>query len=190
MKNSFLTLSLLALVTIGLQSQDVWKLDKTHSKFTFTVVHLGLAEVDGVFKEYEATITTTESDFSDAVIVASADLTTVDTNNGGRNAHLQRDDMFDTANHPTLKFMSTGIEKVDDKNFRVTGDLTIKGTTKSVDLNLRLIGTGKNPRSQKDLAGFKMTGTINRTDFGVGGMPSMMVSHEVELSASGEFIKQ
>ena len=190
MKNSLLTFLVLVMMAIGSQAQDVWKLDKNHAKMSFTVVHLGLSEVDGVFKEYEATITTSEPDFSDAVLVATADLTTVDTNNGGRNAHLQKDDMFDTANHPTLKFMSTGIEKVDDKNFTVTGDLTIKGITKSVDLNLKLMGTATHPRNQKEMAGFKLTGTINRTDFEVGKMPSMMVSHDVELSASGEFIKQ
>lgn len=190
MKNAFLFAFALILATTGIDAQTVWKLDKAHSKMTFTVVHLSMSEVDGVFKDYEATITATQPDFSDAVIEATADLKTLDTNNNGRDAHLQRDDMFDTENHPTLKFKSTGIQKVDDKNFKVTGDLTIKGTTKSVDLDLKLLGTGKNPRSQADMAGFKLTGTINRTDFGVGNMPSLMVSHDVELTASGEFIKQ
>ena len=190
MKNVLFLAVAIILNSLSVDAQSVWKLDKTHSKMTFTVVHLSMSEVDGVFKDYEATITATAEDFSDAVIEASADLKTVDTNNNGRNGHLQKEDMFDTANHPTLSFKSTSVEKVDDKNFKVTGDLTIKGVTKSVNLDLRLLGAGKHPRSQKDMAGFKLTGTINRTDFGVGNMPSMMVSHDVELSASGEFVKQ
>ena len=87
-------------------------------------------------------------------------------------------------------FKSTGIEKVSDGKFTLTGDLTIKGVTKAITLNMTLLGKGVNQRSQKDMAGFKVTGTIDRTDFGVGGMPSMMVGNEVAITASGEFVKQ
>ena len=178
------------LFAINLQAQDTWKMDKAHAKMTFTVTHLSLSEVDGVFKDFEASITTSKEDFSDAVFEASADLTTVSTNNEKRDAHLQKEDMFDTANHPKLTFKSSGIEKVEDKKYKLKGDLTIKGVTKAVELNLTLMGTMEHPRSKKQMAGFKVSGTINRTDFGVGQMPAMAVSHEVELRASGEFILQ
>lgn len=190
MKKVLFFIVTLLVSTLAINAQSVYKLDKAHSSMSFTVVHLSMSEVDGVFKDYEATITTNKEDFSDAVIEASADLTTVSTNNKGRDGHLQKDDMFDTANHPKLTFKSTAIEKVDDKNFKVTGDLTIKGTTKSVTLDLKLLGTGEHRRSKKPMAGFKITGTINRTDFGVGNMPAMMVGEEVELRASGEFVQQ
>jgi len=190
MKKTLFTLAFLALTFVTINAQTVWTLDKAHSKMAFTVVHLTMSEVDGVFKEYEATITASNPDFSDAVVEATADLTTLDTNNSGRNDHLQKDDMFDTANHPSLHFKSTSIKKVDEKMFKLTGDLTIKGITKSVSLDFKLLGTGQNPRSKKDMAGFKLTGTIDRTDFGVGNMPAMMVGHDVVLTASGEFIKQ
>ena len=98
--------------------------------------------------------------------------------------------MFDTANHPKLTFKSTAIEKVADKNFKVTGDLTIKGMTKEVTLDLKLLGTGVHRRSKKTMAGFKLTGMVNRTDFGVGKMPAMAVGEEVVLRASGEFVQQ
>lgn len=168
--------------------QTSWKLDKVHSKMTFTVTHLSMSEVDGVFKDYDVTITAANPDFSDAVVEMTADLKTVDTNNEMRNGHLQKDDMFDTANHPTLSFKSTGIKKIAEKKFALTGDLTMKGVTKPVTLDFILLGTGKDRRSQKDMAGFKVSGIINRTDFGVGNMPALVVGHEVELRASGEFV--
>ena len=70
------------------------------------------------------------------------------------------------------------------------GDLTMKGITKPVVLDLTLIGTGENQRSKKPMAGFKVTGTVKRTDFGVGTMPGLVVSEDVELVASAEFVKQ
>ena len=172
------------------QAQNVYKLDKSHATMTFTVTHLGLSEIDGVFKSFDATITASEEDFSDAIFEVSADLTTVTTNQGGRDKHLQKEDLFDTANHPNLMFKSTAIEKIADNNFKLTGDLTIKGVTKPVTLDLILMGTAVHPRSKKNLAGFKVSGTVKRTDYGVGQMPAMVVAEEVVLRASGEFVKQ
>ena len=185
-----LLLVVTALGTLSTQAQNTWKVDKAHAKMTFTVTHLGLSEVDGVFKDFDATVTASNEDFSDAVFEVNADLTTVTTYNEGRDKHLKEEDIFDTANHPKLQFKSTSIEKVDDKNFKLSGDLTIKGVTKVVTLDLKVLGTGENPYSKKKLAGFKVSGIINRTDFGVGQMPSMVVGNEVELRASGEFILQ
>ena len=188
MKKTFLFFSLM--LTFQALAQKTWKLDPAHAKMTFTVTHLGLSEIDGVFQEFGATITHTEEDFSDAKFEATANLKSVSTNNERRDAHLQRDDMFDTENHPNLVFKSTAIEKIDEKKYKLRGDLSIKGVTKSVDLDLTLMGTAEHPRSKKQMAGFKVTGTVNRSDFGVGNMPAMMVSHKVELRASGEFIME
>ena len=182
-----LTLSSIYLVRA---QESIWKIDMTHSKMTFTVTHLSLSEVDGVFKDFSATITSSKEDFSDAVFEGSADLTNVTTNNERRDAHLQREDMFNTQEYPTLTFKSTGIKKTGENTFKLTGNLSIKGITKEVVLDLKLVGTGAHPRSKKEMAGFKVTGTINRTDFGVGNMPSMMVSEDVELVLSGQFVKE
>lgn len=190
MKRALFFIATFMLTTFMVTAQSVYKMDKAHASMSFTVTHLGMSEIDGVFKDFGATITTSKEDFSDAVVEASADLTTVSTNNGGRDGHLQKEDMFDTANHPKLTFKSTNIEKIDDSNFKLTGDLTIKGTTKSVTLDLKLLGTGEHRRSKKPMAGFKLTGMVNRTDFGVGKMPGMMVGEEVALRASGEFVQQ
>ena len=168
-------------------AQSAWTADKAHTKLGFTVTHLSISEVDGTFKSFEAKITSSKEDFSDAVFEFSADIASVTTGNGMRDGHLQKEDMFDAAKFPKMTFKSTGISKVADKKYQLTGDLTIKGVTKKVTLNLVLLGTSMDQRSNKKVAGFKASGYIKRTDFGVGGMPSMVVSEDVELRASGEF---
>ncbi|HAK80187.1 MAG TPA: polyisoprenoid-binding protein [Runella sp.] len=178
------------LVSFATFAQTTWKVDKAHAKLGFTVTHLLMSEVDGNFKTFDATITSSKEDFSDASFELTADLATASTDNEGRDAHLKRADMFDVANHPTLTFKSTSISKVADKKYKLNGNLTIKGVTKPVSLDLTLTGVGKDGRTQKPKVGFKAVGTIKRTDFGVGGMPSAVVSEEVELRALGEFNQQ
>ena len=161
--------------------------DKAHAKVGFVVTHLGISEVDGMFKAFDAKVTSSKEDFSDAVFEFSADIASITTNNEMRDGHLQKPDMFDAAQFPKMTFKSTGITKVSDKKFKLTGDLTMKGVTKPVTLDMVVLGTTMDKRANKLVAGFKVTGTVKRTDFGVGGMPSMMVSEDVELRASGEF---
>jgi polyisoprenoid-binding protein YceI len=182
-KITILAFALLASVASFAQK---WSLDKAHAKMTFTVTHLMMSEVDGVFKSFDATVTSSKEDFSDAVFELTADLKQVTTNQENRDAHLQRDDMFDTAKFPTLSFKSTGITTAGPKKYKLNGNLTIKGVTKPVTLDLTLVGTGA-ARDGKKLVGFKVTGAVKRTDFGVGTMPGAVVADEVELRASGEF---
>ena len=179
-----LVLSLLASVSSFAQT---WSVDKAHAKVNFTVTHLMLSEVDGTFKSFDAKLTSSKEDFSDAVFEFTIDAKSVNTNQENRDAHLNRADMFDTEKYPTITYKSTGIKSVGPKKFQLTGDLTIKGVTKPVTVDLTLVGTGQN-RQGKKLVGFKASGTINRTAFGVGAMPAAVVSEEVELRASGEFV--
>jgi polyisoprenoid-binding protein YceI len=186
MKNLIICLVLLLTVATSNYAQS-WSVDKAHAKLNFTVTHLGLAEVDGSFKSIDCKVTSSKEDFSDAVFELTADTKSVTTNNEMRDGHLQKPDMFDTEKFPTLTFKSTSISKVADKKYKLVGDLTIKGVTKSYSLDLTLMGSMVDKRSNKPKVGFKATGTIKRTDFGVGTMPSMMVSEDIELRASGEF---
>lgn len=183
-KISFL---LFALCTSVVAFAQTYNVDKAHAKVGFVVTHLAISEVDGMFKTFDAKVTTTKEDFSDAIFEFSADIASITTNNGGRDEHLQKPDIFDAAQFPKMTFKSTGITKVSDKKFKLTGNLTMKGVTKSVTLDMVHMGSTVDKRSSKKVAGFKITGTIKRTDFGVGGMPSMIVSEEIELRASGEF---
>jgi polyisoprenoid-binding protein YceI len=181
-----ITILAIALLASFASFAQKWSLDKAHAKMTFTVTHLLMSEVDGVFKNFDASVTSSKEDFSDAVFELTADLKQVTTNQEMRDAHLQRDDMFDTAKFPTLTFKSTGITAVGPKKYKLAGNLTIKGVTKPVTLDLTLVGTGA-ARDGKKLVGFKVTGAVKRTDFGVGAMPGAVVADEVELRASGEF---
>jgi len=164
-----------------------WSADKAHSKVNFTVTHLMLSEVDGSFKNFDASITSSKEDFSDAVFELTADVKSVNTNNEMRDGHLQKPDMFDSEKFPTITFKSTSVKSVGPKKFQLTGDLTMKGVTKPVTLDLTVVGTSTN-RQGKKLVGVKLAGTVNRTAFGVGAMPAAVVSEEVELRASGEFV--
>lgn len=169
---------------------QTWNVDKAHSKLGFTVTHLMISEVDGNFKTFDATIKSSKEDFSDAVFEVSADVNSLNTDNENRDKDLKGASGFDVEKHPKLTFKSTSISKVDAKKYKITGDLTLKGVTKPVTLEMTLLGMGKNMRTQKPKAGFKITGTIKRTDFGVGGMPAAVVGEDVELRAVGEFEQQ
>jgi polyisoprenoid-binding protein YceI len=182
-KITVLAIALLASVASYAQK---WTVDKAHAKMTFTVTHLMMSEVDGVFKSFDATITSSKEDFSDAVFELTADMKQVSTNQEMRDGHLQKDDMFDTAKFPTMTFKSTSITPAGAKKYKLVGNLTLKGVTKPVTLDLTLVGTGTN-RQGKKLVGFKVAGSVKRTDFGVGAMPGAVVAEEVELRASGEF---
>jgi polyisoprenoid-binding protein YceI len=181
-----ITVLAIALLVSAASYAQKWTVDKAHAKMTFTVTHLLMSEVDGVFKSFDANITSSKEDFSDAIFELSADMKQVTTNQEMRDAHLQRDDIFDTAKFPTMTFKSTSIVPAGAKKYKLTGNLTLKGVTKPVTLDLTLVGTGTN-RQGKKLVGFKVSGAVKRTDFGVGAMPSAVVAEEVELRASGEF---
>ncbi|MDB5151720.1 MAG: polyisoprenoid-binding protein [Mucilaginibacter sp.] len=180
---------LAALLMLGSTAfaQTKWEANKAHCKVGFTVTHLSISEVDGNFKKFDASLTSSKPDFTDAVFELTADAASLNTDNDMRDNDLKSDHFFDVAKFPTITFKSTGVTKVSDKAYKLTGELTMHGVTKPVTLDLTVTGTSKNMRTQKPIAGFKITGVINRNDFGVGHMPSAMVSEEVEIRAVGEF---
>jgi polyisoprenoid-binding protein YceI len=164
-----------------------WTVDKAHAKLGFTITHMQISEVEGAFKSFDATITGSKDDFSDAVVELTADVNSVSTDNEKRDVHIKSADFFDAAKYPTMTFKSTGFTKTGERKYKVTGNLTLHGVTKPVEMEATY-NTAVNPMSKKQLAGFKVTATINRTDFGVG-TSSAMLSDEVHLIANAEFIK-
>lgn len=180
------------LLTISAASAQTWSVDKAHAKVGFTVTHLMLSEVDGNFKIYDAKITATKPDLSDAVLELSADVNSINTDNDQRDGHLKSPDWFDAAKYPTLIFKSTSFQKVDGKKYKVVGDLTMHGVTKPITLDAVLTGpvTMDSPRGKQEKAGLKFSGTLKRSDFSLGSAPATVVSDEIELKAAGEFAKQ
>ncbi len=180
---SFLSISLFA-------QQSTWKVDKAHSKLGFTITHLSISDVDGSFKNFDATITASKADFSDAVFELNADVASVNTEMEMRDKHLKSADYFDAEKFPKLSFKSTSIKAAGKNKYKLFGNLTIHGVTKPVTLDLVHKGTIENPMSKKPTSGFQITGTIKRTDFDIAAKtPSAVLSNEVKIVANGEFTK-
>ena len=175
------------LISSGLFAQSKWRLDKAHAKVGFAVKHMMLSSVDGYFKKFDASIISSKEDFGDAVFEVTIETASVSTDNDSRDKDLRSAHFFDVAKFPQITFKSTSVEKVDDKTFKVAGNLTIHGVTKPVKLDLTLSSKGKSTATKKPVAEFKVTGKINRTDFGVGSDPAAMIGDEITLKVNGEF---
>lgn len=170
---------------------SLWKSDKTHSSIKFGITHLMVSEVEGSFKVFDAKVTSNKEDFSDAVVELTGDIKSIDTENTQRDEHLLKEDFFDAAKYPTFSFKSKSFKKVADKKYEVKGDLTLHGVTKEVTLEATHRGTVENPMMKKQVAGFKVTGTINRKDFGVGATyANAMLGDEVTITANTELVKE
>ncbi|RYG06499.1 MAG: polyisoprenoid-binding protein [Chitinophagaceae bacterium] len=170
---------------------DTWTNDPAHSQLAFTVTHLGVSDVSGTFNDFKVTVNSSKPDFSDATFELNAKVASINTRIDQRDGHLKSPDFFDAEKFPELTFKSTGLKAAGKDQYKLTGDLTLHGVTKPVTLDLLYRGTIENPMSKKPTAGFQLTGTIKRTDFGIGAkFPSAMVSDEVKIKADGEFGKQ
>jgi polyisoprenoid-binding protein YceI len=172
-----------------------WALDLNHSEVQFKIKHLMITNVTGSFTNFDVTASTEEDDFTNATISLKANVDSISTNNEKRDGHLKSADFFDAEQFPLISFVSTNSEATDDKAvFNVVGNLTIKGVTKSIKLNVEFAGVTKDPYGQTK-AGFTITGKINRTDFGLSWNAALetggvMVSEEVKISAEIQMIKQ
>lgn len=165
---------------------STWTVDKYHSKLAFTITHMGMSDVEGSFKLFDATITAPGDDFNNAVLDFTADASSLNTDNEARDKHVKSDAFLDVAKYPTITFKSTSFKKTGANTYAIVGNLTLHGVTKPVALNASVrTGVGMN---KKPAAGFKISGTLNRKDFGVGsGFGAAMLSDEVTIAANGEF---
>lgn len=186
MKNKLFLLVLLSSLAVGAQS--TWTADKAHSKIGFTVTHLLISEVDGNFDEFEISATAGDS-FMDPSFEVSINTASVDTDNERRDGHLKSADFFDVEAHPTMTFKTTSVEKTGDNTFKLMGDLTMHGVTKPVTLEGKVNGVITDQRSQKLKAGLKLTGTLDRTEFGVGEA-SAAIGSEIDLTINLEMAQQ
>ncbi len=141
-----------------------WTIDPSHSEVAFSVRHLMVAKVKGTFETFEGTITIGEDPLNSSV-TASVDLGSINTRDAQRDGHLRSSDFFDVDSHPRLTFSSTGV-KADGDDLLVTGDLTIKGTTQPVELELEFNGVHPDPWGGTR-AGFSAETEISRKAFGV-----------------------
>ena len=141
-----------------------WKIDASHSEIKFKTRHLLISTVGGHFNKFEGTVQSDKPDFTDAQINFEADIDSISTNDNYRDGHLKSADFFDAVAHPKLFFKSKALNKTEGEHYNLIGDLTIRGITKEVTLNVELTGTTKG-FGGVDVAGFELTGKINRFDF-------------------------
>jgi polyisoprenoid-binding protein YceI len=167
------------------QTLTQWNLDTMHSELQFKVKHLVISTVTGSFKNFNVEVATEGDDFSTAQIKLTADVNTIDTGNEQRDGHLKSDDFFNAEKFPALTFESTGIKKVDEENFILSGNLTIRDITKPIDLNVVLGGIAVDPYGNTK-AGFEVEGKVNRKEFdlkwnGVTEAGSVVVADVVKI---------
>jgi polyisoprenoid-binding protein YceI len=171
-----------------------WTIDTAHSEIGFKVKHLVISTVSGKFNSFEGKLDGDPDKLEKAKISFWADINSIHTGNEQRDGHLKSADFFDAAHHPRLSFVSTSIKKIDEENYKVTGDLTIRGKSKPVTLDVEFGGIQDNLYNQT-VAGFEIKGKINRQDFGltwsaVTEAGGVVVSDEVKLVINAELVKQ
>lgn len=170
-----------------------WTIDKGHSKITFGVTHMVISEVTGRFEDYEGSVVTSGDDFSEAKVNLTIQAASVNTDNEPRDKDLRSDHFFNVEKYPTITFVSKSMKKVSDHEYTLVGDLTMAGVTKEVTLKAKYNGMANDGWGHTK-AGFKITGEIDRTQFGLkynttldnGGL---LIGNDVEITCNVELIK-
>jgi polyisoprenoid-binding protein YceI len=190
MKKHYLSLllSLLAFAGTTVAQADSFKIDPAHSAVMFKIGHFGVSNVYGRFDTFSGTFTLDQNDPSKDAVSVEIKTDSVDTNVPKRDKDIQGPDFLNAAQFPTATFKSTSVKKVDDKNYEVTGDFTLRGVTKPLTLNVQAIGSGPDPKGAFR-TGWEATATLKRSDFEVKALVPA-VSDEVSLIIAVEGIKQ
>jgi len=168
-----------------------WEIDKVHTKLGFAVKHMGVSTVRGEFHEFDGRLESAEDGGLRAT--GTARTASVSTNQEQRDEHLRSADFFEAEEHPEIRFESTAIERVDDENYRVVGDLTIRGVTNQIELNAELGGVDRGPEGELR-TGFEVTGQLSRKDYGMRfnaalGSGNAVVADKVKLALDVELIR-
>lgn len=188
---------LLLFLFSGLQltsAQTEWKIDPSHSSMQFSVRHMLITNVVGKFDNYDIKFKSGDEDFANSEIGVTIQVKSINTDNEKRDEHLRSDDFFAADEFPTLTFKANEFKKVSDNKYKLIGDLTMRGTTKRVELDALFIGKVNDPWGNTRV-GFEVKGSVNRFDYGLkwnnaietGGL---VVGETVNITANVQFIKQ
>ncbi len=163
-----------------------WNIDAKHSEIGFKVRHMMISNVHGKFAAFKAIAKTHGEDFSSAKFDFSAAINSIDTGADDRDAHLKSDDFFNAEKYPDMVFKSIGIEKKDDHNFIINGELTIRDVTKPIALSAEFAGIVQDPYGQTK-AGMTVNGKIKRSEYGllwsaVTEAGKIVVSDDIQLN--------
>jgi polyisoprenoid-binding protein YceI len=182
-----------AFAATQLFAADSYTVDKVHSDVTFQVRHF-VSKVRGNFNNFEGTILIDEAKPEASSVVFTIKAASINTNNEGRDKHLNSADFFDTATYPEITFKSTKIATAGKDKYDVTGNFTMHGVTKEITLPVAYLGSVKDPRGS-ERAGFELSTTLNRKDYGVNynktlDNGSLMLSDDVAVTISLETVKK
>jgi len=174
-----------------------WVLDPTHSEVNFKAKHLVISTVSGKFRTFDATVETdSDNSFNSAKVNFTIDVASIDTNQEPRDEHLRSADFFDAANYPTITFKSTSFKPKDneDDEFVLAGDLTIRGITKPIEVEVEFGGTTTDAYGNFK-AGFEVSGKLSRKEFGLNWNAiteagSVVVGDLIRFQISVQFIRQ
>lgn len=155
-----------------METKTKWVIDHAHSEIGFSVRHMMISNVKGTFQEYDASIYTVGDDFSTAEFDFWMNPASLETNNEQRNTHLRSADFFDVEHHKEITFRSNTIEKTGDETYELWGNLTIRGITKKIKLEVEYGGMHKDPGGNTK-AGFSITGKVNRKDWNLNWNTSL-----------------
>jgi len=178
--------------TATVVTKGTWAIDPSHSEIGFTVRHL-VSKVRGKFETFEGAIVAAE-DLTNSTVSVSVDLSSINTGADGRDDHLRSADFFEVEAHPKMTFVSTGVVQSSDEEFVVTGDLTIKGITKPLELEVEFLGEGADPWGGTRI-GIEAKGEISRKAFGIDfNAPvqgdKLMIGDKITLHIVAEAILQ
>ena len=180
---------------LALGQSSTWSFDPAHSHASFSIRHMIISNVRGEFGKMSGTVTLNEKDVTKSSVEATIDATTIDTREAKRDEHLRSPDFFDVAKHPTITFKSTKVEKAGKDGLKVTGDLTIRGTTKPAVLKVTgPTGEVKDPYG-KIRRGVSATTKLDRNDYGVAWSAVLegggaVVGNDVNIELEVELVKQ
>jgi len=171
-----------------------WALDPAHSEILFKVKHLMITNVKGEFRNFTTELTSTGNEFDADSIRVTIDASSIFTNNTERDNHLKSADFFDIEKFKELTFTGKSLKKIDDENYKLTGDLTIKDISNEITLDVEFGGINKDPWGNEK-AGFSLSSKINRKDWQLNWNTALetggvLVSDEVRLNAEVQFTKQ
>lgn len=172
-------------------AQTTWTIDKAHSKIGFNVTHMAVSEVEGNFKDFDGSLVTKAADFNGAEVTFSARTASIDTDIEKRDNHLKSPDFFDAEKHPEIAFKGNLVKQ--GGKYKLKGNLTMHGVTKPMEFDVTYGGTINTGKGEK--AGFKISGKLNRHDFGLtwnNKVPTgeLVVSDEVEIIGKIEVDKK
>lgn len=190
---SFILVLALSLPTFAQskESKQTWNNDPAHSQLAFQVKHMGISKIYGQFDDYNVVVNSIKEDLSSLDIKVEAKVTSINTSIEMRDNHLRSADFFDVEKYPTLSFVSTKVVPNGKGKAKLYGNLTIKEVTKPVVLDIIHHGSYTDEKSGNRIAGFEISGTIKRLDFGVGSdFPTAVVGDDITIISNMEFISK